>query len=93
MEHRHNQQHTLAARQGQDVLHTGRQRVQQRRAMAIQHPFGIASRPRGVAQRRSGVLVEDRPHKVGILARQKRLVRQKARQLLSRGGRRSLVGQ
>ncbi|MDT4872364.1 hypothetical protein FQZ97_1075420 [compost metagenome] len=64
MEHRHHRQDGVARRAVQGIGKGGGIGVQQRRAVAVEHAFGIAGSAGGVAQRRSAVFVEARPGEV-----------------------------
>ncbi|MNY08253.1 hypothetical protein D3C86_1410980 [compost metagenome] len=61
MEHRHDGHDGVACRAAQRIGQRGRIGVQQRRSMAVQHPFRVARGAGGVAQRAGCFLVERRP--------------------------------
>ena len=62
---RHDDEKGVARRQRKTVGSAGGERVQHRRAVAVHHPLRIAGRAGRVAQRRGGVLVEERPLVIG----------------------------
>ncbi|MNN14427.1 hypothetical protein D3C81_1274900 [compost metagenome] len=64
MEHRHHRQDGVARRAVQGVGEGGGVGVQKRRAVAVEHAFGIARSTGGIAQRRCAVLIEGWPHEV-----------------------------
>ena len=97
VEHRHHRQHRVDRAQAEGVRQVDGKRMQQRRAVRVQHALRVAGGARGVAERRGGALVEARPVDQGRGGGEQRLVGDEGeageRRRFHRRRRRCLVGE
>src|SRR6478609_11151574 len=58
VKHRHDRHHYIPLGKAGSLCHADHHRMQEKTTMTIDCPLGITSRPRGIAHRSSGVLLE-----------------------------------
>ena len=80
VKHGHDRQHRLALLDSQRVRQTGGEGVQHRGAVAVEDALGVTRGPRGVAQGRPGILVEQGPLVLLGVSHQEFLVAEQARE-------------
>ena len=81
VEHRHHRQDRIVRGHAEHGARAHHHRVDDGRAVRVEHALGIARRARGVAERRGGLLVEVRPLQRAGLARDQFFVAEQVRDL------------